>query len=161
MRRGAPLLLLACCSAPPRAAPPEIVTIPSVPAPPPRPPPAASARGAQADALRGVWREFWGDPDGTDVPYHDVYRIDPQAGGALRLRVDGGGTIKAPAFAAGELTFTQVTSFDVNYRLRLKPGGRRLEGTARSPKGTFLVRWEKLSDLPDDEAPEAGAPDGG
>ncbi|HEU4407861.1 MAG TPA: hypothetical protein VFS43_21545 [Polyangiaceae bacterium] len=159
MRRGAPLLLLACCSSPPRAAPPEVVTIPSVAAPAPRPRPAPAAAGARPDALRGVWKEFWGDAETGDVMYHDVYRLDPQPGGALRLRVDGEGTIKQPAFAAGELTFTQVTAFDVHYRLRLKPDGRRLEGTARSPKGTFPVRWEKVADRPDDDVPGEGGPD--
>lgn len=159
MRRGAPLLLLVLvrCTTP-GAAPPEVVTIPSVPGPAPPPPPAAARRASGAEALRGVWREYWGDPEGTDVVYHDIYRIDPQPDGAVRLRVDDGGTIKGPAFAADELTFTQVTAFDVNYRLRLKPGGRQLEGTAQSPKGAFPIRWEKIADHPEDEVPEGSGP---
>lgn len=161
MRRGAPLLLLACCAPAPRAAPPEVVTIPSATGDaPPRPALAAAARRPRPEALRGVWKEYWGDPETSDVMFHDVYRIDPQAGGALRLRVDGAeGSIRQPAFAGDELTFTQVTAFDVHYRLRLRPDGRRLEGTARSPKGAFPVRWEKVADLPDDEAPREGEPD--
>ncbi len=159
MRRGVLLFALAGC-APPRAAP-AVVTIPSVrAAPAARPPAAAPGRAARADALRGVWREFWGDPETTDVMFHDIYRIDPDAGGAPRLRVDGeGGAIKRPAFAADELTFTQVTAFDVHYRLRLGAGGRRLEGTARSPNGVFPVRWEKIAEGPDDEVPREGEAD--
>jgi hypothetical protein len=148
-------LLLAGCSTPQAA--PGVVTIPSVTALAPPPPASSAARKPRPDAIRGVWKEFWGDPETTDVTYHDVYRIDPQADGALRLTVDGAeGTIKKPLFASDELTFTQVTSFDVHYQLRLKPGGRRLEGTARSPNGVFPIRWEKVADRPDGEVPRDG-----
>jgi hypothetical protein len=148
------LVLLAGCAASPPA-PPGVVTIPSVGAALVAPPP--PARAARPHALRGVWREFWGDPATTDVMYHDLYRIDPDPAGALRLSVDGADDpIKGPTFAGDELTFTQVTTFDVRYRMRLKPDGRNLVGTATSPKGVFPVRWEKVADRPDARVPRDG-----
>ena len=105
--------------------------------------PEAAAASAQSESgLAGRWMEFWAPGQATDVSYHDIYLVSADGGLRVRLEKDGG-AMSDVMYADGWFTFTQKTSFDVKYRLKLSSDGLKLEGTAATPNKTVPIRWER------------------
>ena len=104
----------------------------------------SAARSAPAGdaAIDGRWKEFWAPGQETNVTYHDIYLISTSGTLSVRLEKEGG-DLRDSSFADGWLSFTQKTSFDVKYRLKLSSDGKTLEGTATTPSKTVPIRWEK------------------
>lgn len=96
-------------------------------------------------SVAGMWKEFWAPGQQTDVTYHDEYEVSVSESGSVsvKLKNTDGANISGAEFSAGVLTFTQKTSFEVRYQLRLSSDGSVLEGTATTPAKTVPIRWER------------------
>ena len=105
----------------------------------------AHAQGQPAVVFWGEWKEYFGTPGQTDVKYNDVYRVTPDDDGRVKVQIL---KKRQPIFDErledGVLRFTQKTTFEISYVLRLQPDGKWLLGTVTTPDKTFDVRWERV-----------------
>jgi hypothetical protein len=105
----------------------------------------AHAQGQPATVIWGEWKEYWGTPGETDVKYNDVYRVIPADGGRVKVQIlNKQHPIFDERLEDGVLRFTQKTSFEIQYALKLQPDGKWLAGTVTTPKKSFDVKWERL-----------------
>jgi len=98
---------------------------------------------------KGKWKEYW-NPDGdTDVIYHDQYDVTIYKNKInITIRDESGNLrddkISDVKFNNGKLSFSLFTSFNVKYVLKIDDTGKWLQGSAVTPKDTYLIKWERI-----------------
>ena len=109
-----------------------------------------SLKSKKQDAAEpwGTWTEYWGDPETTDVNYHDIFTVKKDTDGVISVMIQGRDQkLDAVNWDGATLSFTLQTSFANAYTLKLSPDGKMFTGSASNPKGVFPIVWEKANML--------------
>lgn len=103
------------------------------------------ARPESAATAAGTWSEDFGKPGETDVTYHDQYEVSIDEDGTAQVKIlVRNQKIENVRLAGNRLTFRLMTSFWIEYDLRLEPDGNTMIGTAKTPNKLVNITWHRV-----------------